>query len=60
MVSRAGDPDFWVADAEAVAAQAAERGGTVVTEPYDAPPSFKQAVLSDPQGERSRSASVMS
>jgi len=25
-------------------------GGTVVVAPYDAPPSFKQAVLSDPQG----------
>lgn len=41
-------PDFWVDDAEAVAAQTGERGGTVVTAPYDAPP-FKQAVLSDPQ-----------
>jgi predicted enzyme related to lactoylglutathione lyase len=42
-------PDFWVADAEAVAAQTGERGGTVETAPYDAPP-FKQAVLADPQG----------
>lgn len=41
--------DFWVADAEVAAAQAAELGGTVVAAPYDSPP-FKQAVLSDPQG----------
>ncbi len=42
-------PDFWGAYAEAVAARTAERGGTVITAPFDAPP-FKQAVLSDPQG----------
>jgi predicted enzyme related to lactoylglutathione lyase len=42
-------PDFWVDDAEAVVAQAGERGGTVLAGPYDAPP-FTQAVLSDPQG----------
>lgn len=42
--------DFWVSDAEGTAAKTRELGGDVVIEPYDAPPAFKQAVLSDPQG----------
>lgn len=42
--------DFWVDDAEETAARATELGGTVVAGPYDAPPAFRQAILSDPQG----------
>ncbi|HEX5908968.1 MAG TPA: VOC family protein [Thermoleophilaceae bacterium] len=42
--------DFWIDDAEEAVARAAELGGTVVAGPYDAPPAFRQAVLSDPQG----------
>jgi uncharacterized protein len=42
--------DFWVDDAQETVARAAEMGGTVVAGPYDAPPSFKQAILADPQG----------
>ena len=53
MALQEGDPgwhvDFWIPDAEAAAAQAADLGGAVVQAPYDAPP-FKEAVLSDPQG----------
>jgi uncharacterized protein len=41
--------DFWVDDADAVAARAAELGGTVPAPPRDAPP-FRQAVIADPQG----------
>ena len=41
--------DFWVRDADATAATAAELGGAVVVAPYDAPP-FRQAVVADPQG----------
>ena len=41
--------DFWVGDADATAALAAELGGSVVVEPHDAPP-FRQAVLADPDG----------
>jgi hypothetical protein len=43
------DVDFWIADADAAAARAAELGGAVVADPYDAPP-FRQAVLADPAG----------
>ena len=43
------DVGFWIPDAEAAAAQAAELGGRVVQAPHDVPP-FKEAVLSDPQG----------
>jgi predicted enzyme related to lactoylglutathione lyase len=42
--------DFWVGDVEGAVAKARALGGDVVVEPYDAPPSFKQAVLADPQG----------
>jgi uncharacterized protein len=41
--------DFWVHDADATAARAAELGGAVPVPPYDAPP-FRQAVVADPQG----------
>jgi predicted enzyme related to lactoylglutathione lyase len=41
--------NFWVPDADAVAAKAAELGGRVVVPPYDAP-GFRAAVVADPQG----------
>ncbi len=41
--------DFWVEGADATGRLATELGGTVVTEPHDAPP-FRQAVLADPEG----------
>jgi predicted enzyme related to lactoylglutathione lyase len=42
-------PDFWVDDADAAAAQAAELGGTVLVPPFDIP-NMREAVLADPQG----------
>ncbi len=42
---------FAVEDTDAVAARAAELGGTVVVAPYDAGP-VREAVLRDPQGAR--------
>ena len=41
--------DFWVADAEAAAAGAADLGGRVIVPPYDLP-TLRQAVLADPEG----------
>jgi predicted enzyme related to lactoylglutathione lyase len=41
--------NFWIHDANAVAAKAAELGGRVVVPPYDAP-GFKATVVADPQG----------
>jgi hypothetical protein len=41
--------DFWIADADAAARAATERGGRVLDEPSDAPP-FRRAVLADPAG----------
>ena len=41
--------NFWVPDAIAVAARAAELGGRLVVPPYDAP-SFRATVVADPQG----------
>jgi predicted enzyme related to lactoylglutathione lyase len=41
--------DFWVADADATAARAAELGGTTVVPPHDEP-GFRNAVLADPAG----------
>ena len=41
--------NLWVADADAVAAHAADLGGTVLMPPMDTP-GFRSAVLSDPQG----------
>jgi predicted enzyme related to lactoylglutathione lyase len=42
--------DFWVADIDAAAASAERLGGRVIAGPYDAPPSFRQAVLADREG----------
>ncbi len=42
---------FAVEDTDAVAARAAELGGTVVVAPYDAGP-VREAVLHDPEGAR--------
>ena len=41
--------DFWIADADAAAAAAAELGGTVVAEPFD-DAVFRRAVLAAPDG----------
>jgi predicted enzyme related to lactoylglutathione lyase len=41
---------FWVHDADAVAARAAELGGEVVSSPYDFAPGARAAVVADPQG----------
>jgi predicted enzyme related to lactoylglutathione lyase len=41
--------DFWVDDVDRVAARVGERGGSVVTEPYDIP-TLRQAVVADPNG----------
>ncbi len=41
--------DFWVDDVDRVVGTVAERGGSVVTEPY-AIPSLRQAVVADPNG----------
>jgi predicted enzyme related to lactoylglutathione lyase len=41
--------DFWVDDADALAARAGELGGGVVAAPFDAGP-MRQAVLADPAG----------
>jgi predicted enzyme related to lactoylglutathione lyase len=41
--------DFWIDDADAAAAKAAQLGGTVVTALHDAP-GFRRCVLADPQG----------
>jgi predicted enzyme related to lactoylglutathione lyase len=41
--------DFWVSDADAVAATAAERGGSVIAAPHDRP-GFRSAALADPNG----------
>ena len=40
--------NFWVPDADAVAARAAGLGGRVVVPPYDAP-GFRAAIVADPQ-----------
>ena len=42
-------PDFWVVDAEAAAAEADRRGGSVVQAPQESPVG-KSAVLADPAG----------
>lgn len=41
--------DFWVSDADDVAARAPELGGRVVVEPFDSIPT-RQAVIADPDG----------
>jgi uncharacterized protein len=44
-------PDFWVADADATADEAARRGGKVLAPPYDVPGApLRQGVLADPEG----------
>jgi predicted enzyme related to lactoylglutathione lyase len=42
-------PDFWIADVDAAAERAAERGGTVLAGPFDQPP-FREALIADPAG----------
>jgi hypothetical protein len=55
MMPRSGDApaawnvDFWVDDADDVAARADDRGGQVIIAPRDVP-GFRNAVLADPQG----------
>lgn len=48
-----GDPawgvDFWVADADAVAAAASEHGGMVIAPPHDRP-GFRSTMVADPNG----------
>lgn len=41
--------DFWVDDADASAERAKQLGGSVIVAPQDVP-SFRRAVLADPQG----------
>jgi uncharacterized protein len=41
--------DFWVADADATAADAAKLGGQIVAEPFDTP-GFRQALVADREG----------
>jgi uncharacterized protein len=41
--------NFWVDDADAIAAKAAELGGEVVAAPSDSP-GFREAVVADPEG----------
>jgi uncharacterized protein len=41
--------DFWVSDAARAVETVRRNGGTVLVEPYDAPP-FRQAVVADPGG----------
>jgi uncharacterized protein len=43
------DVNFWVDDADAIAAKAAELGGDIVVPPFDTPVS-RDAVIADPQG----------
>ena len=43
------DVDFWIDDADAGAARAADSGATLLREPHDAPP-FRRAIVRDPQG----------
>ena len=43
------DVDFWVDDADAIAARAAELGGAAIVPPFDLPIG-RRAVLADPQG----------
>lgn len=56
MVPASGDAatvwgtDFWIGDVERGVADVRRLGGTVLAGPYDAPPSFRQAVVADPGG----------
>jgi predicted enzyme related to lactoylglutathione lyase len=42
--------DFWIDDVERAVDDVRRLGGSVVAGPYDAPPSFSQAVVADPGG----------
>jgi uncharacterized protein len=42
--------DFWIDDVERGVADVRRLGGSVLAGPYDAPPSFRQAVVADPGG----------
>ena len=42
--------DFWIDDVGRAVDDATRLGGTVIAGPYDAPPSFSQAVIADPGG----------
>jgi len=48
--------NFWIENADGVALEAVRLGGTVVVPPHEMP-GFRNAVLADPQGGCSRSAS---
>jgi predicted enzyme related to lactoylglutathione lyase len=56
MVPASGDAptqwgtDFWIDDVERGAEDVRRLGGTVLAGPYDAPPSFRQALVADPGG----------
>jgi predicted enzyme related to lactoylglutathione lyase len=42
--------DFWIDDVERAVDDVRRLGGSVLAGPYDAPPSFSQAVVADPGG----------
>jgi len=42
--------DFWIDDIQHAVDDVRRLGGSVLTEPYDAPPTFTQAVVADPGG----------
>jgi predicted enzyme related to lactoylglutathione lyase len=42
--------DFWIDDVDRGVADVRRLGGSVLAGPYDAPPSFRQAVVADPGG----------
>jgi predicted enzyme related to lactoylglutathione lyase len=42
--------DFWIDDVERAVGDVRRLGGSVLAGPYDAPPSFSQAVVADPGG----------
>ena len=42
--------DFWIDDVERGVADVRRLGGSVLAGPYEAPPSFRQAVVTDPGG----------
>jgi predicted enzyme related to lactoylglutathione lyase len=42
--------DFWIDDVDRAVDDVRRLGGSVLAGPYDAPPSFAQAVVADPGG----------
>ena len=42
--------EFWIDDVERAVDYVRRQGGSVLAGPYDAPPSFSQAVVADPGG----------